>query len=314
MKRHFFAWVFIVTGLALSYAMAKQILESLAPYGWQKNECQIIQSDVVHAAGQRPACRHALAYRYEISGVRRTGSTWRLDPGVPHAWCSDWASFASRFRPAATVACYVDPRDADRVVLDRGDLLSVFKLALPLGLVFIGIAMVKTRAPMFPPSKATVKRMGRGLAVCLVLAGAIGTLFGGVLPFYGSFDSRTWNQAECEVLSSSLRSSGTSSAPGANTRSRGHFIDIVYTYAVDGRNYVSDRYDFSAFGSGGAERLAQVTDRYPPGAKVPCAVSAANPYDAVLVPGPSARYLWGFWPLLGVLFGSLMWTSMRWIR
>ncbi|MEO7549461.1 MAG: hypothetical protein ABIT82_13640 [Ramlibacter sp.] len=120
----------------------------------------------------------------------------------------------------------------------------IFTLILPIGLIFIGIAILKSRSSLFPPSKAGVKRIGQGLAVCIFLAGAVGTLFAGVLALYGAIDSKNWNKAECEVLASRLKTSDTGSAPGLATRSKGYYIDIVYTYAMNGWSYVSDRYDF----------------------------------------------------------------------
>lgn len=312
MKARIFALVFIVAGLALAYVMARQILESLAPYAWKKAECLIKRSDVIYGVKQEHACSHSLAYEYEASGLTKTGSTWRLDSGVPYEWCSDWASFASNFSPTAKVSCHIDPLDPDRAVLDQGSIFSIFKLILPIGLTCIGIALLRRKSSIFPISKVGVKRLGQGVAVCTALTGAVATVYSGVLPMYVSYDSRTWNKAECEVLWSALRtSSGSASSPGAATQNRGYYIDIVYTYAMDGRSYVSDRYDFSSFGSGSSAHLAQVTDKYPVGAKVSCSVSPDNPYEAVLVPGLSTQYLWGFLPLLGMPIGFLLWRAVR---
>jgi Protein of unknown function (DUF3592) len=314
MKARLFALVFIVAGLALAYAMTRQIAESLAPYGWEKTECLIKKSDVVYGARQQPACTHSLAYAYETSGGRKTGDTWRLDPGIPYARCSDWASFASKFPPNATMRCHVDPRNSDRAVLDRGNIFSVFALIVPLGLLLIGMSILSAKSFDVAPSKASVRRLGQGIAVCIIVAGAVGTLFFGVLPLYGSYDARAWNKAECEVLSSGLRTSGSGSAPGSSRQNAGYYIDIVYTYAVDGQRFVSDRYDFDVFGSGRSDRLAQVIGQHPVGAKVSCSVHPDNPYEAVLTPGPSVRYLWGFLPLLGVPIGFLLWVGVRRIR
>lgn len=312
MKTRAFAFVFIVVGLALGYAMARQLLESLAPYGWNKSECLITKSEVVFDAKQANACRHSLAYQYEVSGIKKTGDTWRLDPGVPYEWCSHWASFASNFPPAATPSCYVDPQNPERAVLDRGNLFSLFALSLPLCLIGVGIAIWRRKSTSFSPGKSAVKRIAQVVAGCTAVAGAVGTIYAGVLPFYQSYESKSWNKAECEVLSSGLRTSRSGSGPGSSKQNPGYYIDIAYTYAMNGRSFVSDRYDFSMFGSGSAAKLAEVTDKYSVGAKVSCSVSPTNPYEAVLVAGPaSARYLWGFLPLAGVLIGFVMWFAVR---
>ncbi|MEO7640520.1 MAG: DUF3592 domain-containing protein [Ramlibacter sp.] len=313
MKSRIFGLLFIVAGLALGYVITKQTIESLVPYGWEQSECLIKKSDVVYDAKER-ACRHSLEYQYEVAGVIKTGTTWRLDPGVPYEWCRDWASHASNFPPAAKLSCHIDPKNPDRAVLDRGNLLSIFTLILPIGLLFIGIAILRRKSSNFSPNLAGVKRIAQVVAACTVLAGVLGTLFAGVLPLYESYASRTWSKAECEVLASALRTSGTGSAPGLASRSNGYFIEIVYTYAMDGRRYVSDRYDFDPLGSGSADSLAQVTSQYPTGAKVSCAVSPSNPYEAVLVAGPAAKYLWGFIFLLGLPIGFGLWIAVRRIK
>ena len=312
MKNSLIASLLIVAGLALSYVMARQIIESLAPYGWQQIECLIERSDVVFEAGAEGRCKHILQYHYEIDGVRKTGGTWRRDPGVPYSWCSAWSSFAGEFPPSTRVSCYVDPQDSSRVVLDRGNIYSVFKLIVPIGLILIGASMLRFKSSIFPPSKAVVKRIAQAVALGVLLGGVIGTYYSGVLPLYKSYDSRTWNRVECEVLSSSLRTSSASAASSSGgSQNRGYYLEIVYNYVVNGRTYVSDRYDFSVFGSGSVESLAMVTDRYPVGAKVPCAMKFENPYEAVLEPGFSAKYLWGLLPLAAAFIGSFLFSAAR---
>lgn len=300
----------MVAGLALGYAVGKQTLEFLAPFGWNESQCLVTKSDVVYTR-QEHKCSHSLAYQYDAAGAKKTGSTWRLDPGVPYDGCKDWASFASEFPPNATLSCRVDPQNPDRAVLDPGNLFDIFKLLLPLGLIFAGVVLFRGKPALFPPTKTGVKRFAEVVAVCIFVAGVLGTIYAGVLPTVTAFNSRTWNAAQCEVLSSGLRTSGTGSAPGSATWNKGYYLDIVYTYAMNGRNYVSDRYDFSWFGSGWTDDFPKIVDRYPVGAKVACSVSPENPYEAVLVPGLFAKYLLGFITSLLMLIGVGLWRTAR---
>lgn len=310
MKARILGLVLMGVGLVLGYAIAKQTRGFLAPYGWKEAQCLVTKSDVVYAP-QEQKCSHSLAYQYEAAGAKKTGGTWRLDPGVPYDWCKDWASFASEFPLNTTHSCRVDPQNPDRAVLDPGNLFDIFKLLLPLGLIFGGVVLFRGKPALFPPTKAGVKRFAQVVAVCIFVAGVLGTIYAGVLPTVTSFDSRTWNTAQCEVLSSGLRTSGTGSAPGSATRNKGYYLDIVYTYAIDGRRYVSDRYDFSWFGNGWSGDLPQIVEKYPAGAKVACSVSPDNPYEAVLVPGPFAKYLLGFITSLLMPIGVGLWMTAR---
>lgn len=312
MKNRLLASLLVIVGIVLSFVMAKQIFDSLAPYSWQKTECLIKRSHVVYLPEEANTCKHSLEYQYKIAGTSKTGHTWRLDPGVPYSWCSDWSSFAGQFPPSTLVDCYFDPKDSDRVVLDRGNLFSLLKLILPFGLLFIGISLLRIKKSVFPLKKEDVKRIAKVIAFCVLLGGIIATYFSGIIPLYQSYDSSSWTKIECEVLSSSLRTSSPSAtSPGASTQNRGYCIDIVYTYTINGQAYVSDRYDFNVFGSGKADDLAKITEKYPVGANVSCSVSPNNPYDSVLEPGFSAKFLWGFIPLIAVLVGTVLLTTLR---
>ncbi|RYF42509.1 MAG: DUF3592 domain-containing protein [Cytophagaceae bacterium] len=294
----------------MGYAIAKQTLAFLAPYGWKESQCLVTKSDVVYAR-QEHKCSHSLAYQYEVAGTKKTGDTWRLDPGVPCDWCKDWSSFASEFPLNSTLSCRFDPQNPNRAVLDRGNLFDIFKLLLPLGLILVGIALFRGKPALFPPTKAGVKRVCQFVAVCMFVAGVLGTIYAAVVPLVASFDSKTWNAAQCEVLASGLRVSGKGSGPGSSKQSPGYKIDIVYTYAVNGRNYVSDRYDFYWFGSAWSEDLPEIVDEYPVGEKVDCSVNPDNPYEAVLVPGPFAKYLLGFITTLLMPIGVGLWFTAR---
>lgn len=310
MTKRVIGLMLIVVGLALAYLIAKQTVEFLSPYVWQPSQCLIQRSEVLYGAQTDLKCRHALEYRYEVAGVQKTGRAWRLDDGVPPELCSEWASFAGKFPPGATQSCHVDPQNPDRVVLDRGNVFSIFKLILPAVLVIAGMAILASRGPLVP-SQAIVLRIVQFVALGIVLAGAVAGVTTGIVPLAESFDSRDWKKSQCEVLSSGLRTTGTGSSPGSATRNKGYYINIVYTYAVNGRSFVSDRYDFDSFGSGRGDELREITDKYPAGAKVACAVNAANPYEAVLVPGMALKYLFGLIFFLGLPIGAGLWLTAR---
>lgn len=310
MKLRIFGLVFIVLALVLGYAITKQTLGFLAAYGWNESQCLVKKSDVIYTREEH-TCSHSLEYQYEASGVKKTNSTWRLDPGQPYDWCRDVATFASGFPPNTALSCRVDPQNPDRAVLDRGNVLSFFKLLLPLAMLFFGIAMVTGKPALFPPSEGVVKRICQVVAAAMLSAGAFGTIYGGVMPMAESFDSSSWTKAQCEVLSSGQRITGTGSGPGSSKQNPGYYMAIIYTYALEGRNYVSDRYDFSWWGTGKSEKNTRIIEQHPIGAKVACWVNPDNPYEAVLVPGPLFKYLLGFIPAFLLPIGLGLWIAMR---
>jgi len=299
----------IFSGLILASIVGKQVSEELSPFFWRQSTCTIERSEVVFSPaenlGNAEKCRHILSYNYEVNGGLQRGNTWRIDPGEPFSWCSSWASFASNFAPNSTVECYIDPSDNTRSVLSRGNIFAVFKLLFPLLIVIVGVLILRKRAPSPAMPSSRVRLIATCVATGVFIAGTIGTFFAGVIPLYELYDSGDWKENNCEVLSSSLRSSSSGVAQGSNN-SRGYQLDIVYTYSFDSANYVSDRFDFTKFGSGDDEALARITNKFPVGKIVPCWVDAANPYEAVLDRDLRLKYLAGFVPLLATFMGLLL--------
>jgi Protein of unknown function (DUF3592) len=122
-------------------------------------------------------------------------------------------------------------------------------------------------------------------------SGLFGTAFGGLLwfasvwmlmsefafPVARSLGSRTWQQTTC-VVDSSREGRTTSKVRGFSTETSR--VVVRYRYTVDGREYSSERFDFSG-GDRGADADALVT-RLAAGARVPCFYDPDEPSEAVL--------------------------------
>ena len=98
----------------------------------------------------------------------------------------------------------------------------------------------------------------------------------------GALASLAWPVAEGTVVESRLRL-WSSDGPSNSTEQVAH---IVFTYAVDGRRFTADTPEWTIIGAGWGADAEGVVARYPRGTSVPVRYDPANPYRAVLRPGP----------------------------
>ncbi|MBD3241389.1 MAG: DUF3592 domain-containing protein [Chitinivibrionales bacterium] len=128
------------------------------------------------------------------------------------------------------------------------------------------------------------------------LVGAVGFYFLGILPAYRLIRAQSWQEVPCRVVSSDVAVS--SSSDGDTYR-----VDITYAYRYNGREYQSDRYNFSMGYSSGYGGKKEVVDAHPAGMKTVCYVDANDPSEAVLDRRPGLYLLLGLFPLPFLLVG-----------
>ncbi|HKS35601.1 MAG TPA: DUF3592 domain-containing protein, partial [Verrucomicrobiae bacterium] len=127
----------------------------------------------------------------------------------------------------------------------------------------------------------------------------------GLGAFYGLFvrpiakiiDARGWTETPCVVVSSELRSH-------RGDDSTTYSVDILYSYAVNGKEYKSNRYHFMGSSSSGYRGKVAIASRHPPGARALCYVNPRDPTDAVLQRGFTNDLWFGLIPLVFVLVGG----------
>ncbi len=110
-------------------------------------------------------------------------------------------------------------------------------------------------------------------------------------------EARSWTETPCEILSSGVR---THSGDDGSTYS----VQVLFRYEIDGREHISDRYQFLSGSSSGYERKAKAVEKIPPGTQTLCYVNPDDPFDAVLERGFTVDYLFGLVPLVFVLIGA----------
>src|SRR5436305_92996 len=138
---------------------------------------------------------------------------------------------------------------------------------------------------------------------CLVFFFLIFFLLGGVgsyltlwKPLSKLVVSRSWTEAQCDVLSSQVTE--VSGSDGITYK-----VDVRYSWTAGGSTHVGSRYDFMGGSSSGREGKQRIVDRYPPGSRVTCWVDPGDPNEAVLSRGLSPAYLIGLLPLVIVAIG-----------
>jgi hypothetical protein len=150
------------------------------------------------------------------------------------------------------------------------------------------------------PSSAQASRQlqqlgGKAMAafgLVFMLPGLAVGYFFGVRPMLQVHRAQSWPSAPATVLSSEVR---THRGSDSTTYS----IDITFSYIWDGREYTSDRYDFSMGSSSGRESKTRVVRAHPVGHRFEAYVNPRNPEQAVI----NRDFQWLYLGLLG--FGSV---------
>jgi hypothetical protein len=119
-------------------------------------------------------------------------------------------------------------------------------------------------------------------------------------------DASGWDETPCTVLSSRVRAH-------TGDDSTTYSVDILYAYTVDGKGYKSSGYGFLGGSSSGYRGKADVVERHRPGTRTVCYVNPDDPWDAVLVRGFTAGFLFGLIPLVFAAIGGIgfVFTSRR---
>lgn len=131
----------------------------------------------------------------------------------------------------------------------------------------------------------------------ILFLGIGGALFCGfgLGPWWGVLSARNWIATPCTVVSSATEADGDG----------GLRLAIVFTYAVDRKEYRSDTYCFSSMSSNTANAWKErVVQAHPPGRRTTCYVDPGNPARAVVERGWVPDMWWGFFPIPFMVFGA----------
>jgi len=298
----------VVLGLGLIMVLSGLVVETVKTFFWTKTPCTILVSERI-AMGPESAHTDGflIRYRYTVAGQEYTSD--RFAAGMKESFTSRKLDILlSRYQKGVNAVCYVDKTNPAQAVLQRGSPLVVLMVLFPL--IFVGggaagiFAMRRKANPSAAPALAGSSWLVKnGLPLLFfglfTLVGGLVLYFITIRPLMLYMNARSWPATPCEVVSSSVGSHRSSGKNSSTTYS----IDIVYRYTVEGREYLSDRYELMDASSSGRARKAAVVKRYPAGSKAVCYVNPQDPTEAMLNRQLSPFMLIGLGALLFLLIG-----------
>jgi hypothetical protein len=299
---------FLGMGLLFLVLLSREILKQARTYSWKTVDCIIVSSSVLDLQKNYGI---QIQYEYDFGGQHYRGTVYKLG-GFTASNYGAAARIVDLNPSGKRTRCFVNPSNPSEAVLQRGSLAMAPFLLIPLLFVFVGgggiygIWRKKPAAGNVAPARVISSRSSRVVlslffGVFLLMGGTF-TYFLFVRPLLGVERARRWPAVPCSVISSRVQThSGKSTT---------YSVDILYAYDVDGREYRSNRYDFTGGSSSGYGSKASIVAHYRPGTTAKCYVNPADPTEAVLEREFSPGMLVGLFPaaFLFVGLGGLVWV------
>lgn len=293
----------LFTGVAGLFAVAIAVdwVQGVSTWFWEETTCTI-QTAGVTGSGLDDGFELLVEYEYRFRGETHRGTEYRHD-GASFRSLASARRAMHRFEPESRHPCWVNPDDPGEAYLVRANLWRGLWILLPLALVGVGLGLARFIRAMEDPTSRTAKQTVSGPTLILVFFGVF-FLFGigFFIPFFLQpalrvVEARSWEPVPCRILTSDVR---THAGDDGATYS----IEVTYRYRYDGREYVSDRYQFMGGSSSGYDRKARLVAEIPEGSRATCWVDPDDPFEAVLDRGWGVDFLFGLIPLVFVAVGA----------
>jgi hypothetical protein len=118
------------------------ISRSIDSEGWQRVDCEILESHIQVIEGEGKEFRAIVKYKYSVNGLPYEGETVRF--GGSSIIKSTAERICSRYHKGVIARVSVDPDKPDRSVLTPGISPSVYvSLILAVAFLFIGTTILK---------------------------------------------------------------------------------------------------------------------------------------------------------------------------
>ncbi len=312
-----FFGVFLAAGLWMSWYMVRGLWQTAGRYRWQEAPCTFTSSDWSENADASSSERYSgrAAYRYEWSGSEYHGEASETFGAV-----GDAQRFRDQHAAGAGSTCFVNPEAPQESALRRPSPWTFLVLLFPMTFVATGAIPIiliwkPRREQEEAPARqeALTKKGGSNAAAGCVMVGfflvflAAGAavmwfVMGRALMRVG--EAKSWTATPCTVLASEVV---THAGDDGNTYS----ALVRYSYLFGGREYQSDRYDFSTGSTSNFEAHQQAVERFVVGSSCTCFVDPSDPTRAVLDRGFRKGYLIGLFglPFFAVGLGGLIFLA-----
>ncbi|MEJ2583316.1 MAG: DUF3592 domain-containing protein, partial [Acidobacteriota bacterium] len=303
-----FFGIFFLMGTLFTVFILGETIRQLAPWSWPETDCTILSTGIGETGDNSQPYRPVVRYRYEVAG--RTYENDDLARGDNRTPSYDAArDHAAKYPPDTVTTCRVNPDDPSTAVLEHQIPWVAVVAFFPLIFVAIGggglyavwrISVSGEDTTIESISQNASSRRGYlflvvfgllfvvvGCAVFIPLAG---------LPALRLARSATWDSTPCTIVGSRMRSWSTDD--GTSYRA-----DVLYEYRADGHIWRSNRVDFFAALSTGADSARQTLERVPEGTAATCWVDPRSPNSSVLDREVRPKFLLGLLPIVFIIAG-----------
>jgi hypothetical protein len=131
--------IFFVVGAAMSYGLfVRPIGNIVVARRWVETPCTIVSSQVQSHHGDGGTTYSVdLLYRYTVNGTEYKSSRYHFMGGSSGGYRGK-AAIVARFSPGSRAVCYVNPRDPNDAVLERGFTSDLWFGLIPLVFALVG--------------------------------------------------------------------------------------------------------------------------------------------------------------------------------
>ena len=303
-----FFLVFFTIGCFAAYLLGHEILKTIGTYSWPATAATIISSSIEHNPSSDEPHELKVSFRYDWEGQSYISDQYSTSKAGFDKYAKA-QKILVKYPAGTQTTAYVNPQKHSSAILVRRSLWFCLFILLPAVFIVIGGGgiyltwmasgdLAKSRAPRATPKSRKKGRralLSFGLIFLLIGLGVLVPLF--ILPVSGILKARTWVAVPATVISSRVESH---SSDDGDTYS----VEIFYRYAVDGKEYKSDRYHFLGGSSSGYSSKAEAVEQHPAGKEIFVYVSPNDPTDAVISRDFTWTLLFGLIPLLFAIIGA----------
>jgi hypothetical protein len=321
-----FLLIFVGAGLFICVTGVRSWRSEQRAREWPSAPCTITRSFVRPRGKSGAPYEWRVEYRYDWAGRSYTSDQY-APVSVPSSYnYADAERLLIQHPRGARSTCWVNPSDPAKAVLAQGTASMALWALIPFGLVFAafgaiplwlvwsgGMTISGRAAPRgkTTPLPGAAGKRGRLFPAMFFLvfavAGAVGLWFLFVRPMLRARAAgASWAKVPCTVVYS-----GVAEHPGSGSKHGPTYsMDVLYSYSVGGRQYLSNQFDFLGTASSGQARKLALARQYPRGRKTVCYVNPADPLDAVLQPNLGNNAWWAALPAIFLLVGLVGFFGM----
>ena len=283
-----FFGVFLAMGSWMTWLMVRGLLQTAGRYRWEPVPCTFTTSDWSEDEAASSSQRYAASTSYRYSWQ---GSEYRGEASESFGSVVDAQRFRDLHAPGTEAGCFVNPEAPHESALRRPSPWTFLVVLFPMVFVAAGgipiFLMWRPRRPETEEAPRAVALTGKKentLLTGCIMVGFFGAFFlaGSAVmwfllgrPLVRIVEARSWTETPCTIVSSEVMAH-------AGDDSTTYSVAVHYRYRVQGREYESDRYDFSTGSSSGYDAKQAIVERFTPAAPCTCYVDPADPTRAVL--------------------------------